>query len=48
MPGVDRLNIEEAAKAAVRARELGIPAIAVFPHIDGSKKNEAELRGRKS
>ncbi|MBI1361717.1 MAG: porphobilinogen synthase [Alphaproteobacteria bacterium] len=41
MPGVDRLNIDEAAKAAVRARELGIPAIAVFPHIDGSKKNDA-------
>src|ERR1700753_344963 len=41
MPGVDRLNVDEAAKAAVRARELGIPAIAIFPHIDGGKKNEA-------
>lgn len=40
MPGVDRLNIDEAAKTAVRARELGIPAIAVFPHIDASLKNE--------
>ncbi len=40
MPGVDRLNIDEAAKAAVRARELGIPAIAVFPHIDPAKKDE--------
>jgi len=40
MPGVDRLNIEEAARAAVRARELGIPAIAIFPHIDPKKKNE--------
>jgi porphobilinogen synthase len=40
MPGVDRLNIDEAAKAAVRARELGIPAIAVFPHIDAKKKDE--------
>jgi porphobilinogen synthase len=40
MPGVDRLNIDEAAKAAVRARELGIPAIAIFPHIDPKKKNE--------
>jgi porphobilinogen synthase len=40
MPGVDRLNVDEAAKAAVRARELGIPAIAVFPHINASKKNE--------
>jgi porphobilinogen synthase len=40
MPGVDRLNIDEAAKAAVRARELGIPAIAIFPHIDPAKKDE--------
>jgi porphobilinogen synthase len=40
MPGVDRLNVDEAAKAAVRARELGIPAIAVFPHINPARKNE--------
>jgi len=40
MPGVDRLNVDEAAKAAVRARELGIPAIAIFPHINAAKKNE--------
>jgi porphobilinogen synthase len=40
MPGVDRLNVDEAAKAAVRARELGIPAIAVFPHINAAKKND--------
>jgi porphobilinogen synthase len=39
MPGTDRLSIKEAAKAAVRARHLGIPAIAVFPHIDGAKKD---------
>ncbi|MBI1341095.1 porphobilinogen synthase [bacterium] len=39
MPGVDRLNIDEAAKAAVRARDLGIPAIAVFPHINAARKN---------
>jgi porphobilinogen synthase len=41
MPGVDRLNVDEAAKAAVRARELGIPAIAIFPHINGAKKDDA-------
>src|ERR1700755_667056 len=40
MPGVDRLNVDEAARAAVRARELGIPAIAIFPHISAAKKNE--------
>src|SRR5579871_2168433 len=39
MPGSDRLSVKEAAKAAVRARELGIPAIAIFPHIDGAKKD---------
>jgi porphobilinogen synthase len=39
MPGVERLSVREAAKAAVQARALGIPAIAVFPHIDGRKKN---------
>jgi porphobilinogen synthase len=39
MPGFERLSVAEAAKAAVRARALGIPAIAVFPHIDGAKKD---------
>jgi porphobilinogen synthase len=39
MPGVDRLSLQEAAKAAVQARDLGIPAIAVFPHIDGGRKD---------
>jgi porphobilinogen synthase len=41
MPGVDRLSVAEAAKAAVRARALGVPAIAVFPYIDGAKKDAA-------
>ncbi|MBC7670073.1 MAG: porphobilinogen synthase, partial [Gemmatimonadaceae bacterium] len=39
MPGVERLSVKDAAKAAVRARDLGIPAIAIFPHIDGSRKD---------
>jgi len=39
MPGVARLSVKEAAKAAREARALGIPAIAVFPHIDGAKKD---------
>jgi porphobilinogen synthase len=39
MPGNDRLSVSEAAKAAKEARALGIPAIAVFPHIDGAKKD---------
>ncbi|MDB5455251.1 MAG: Porphobilinogen synthase [Caulobacter sp.] len=41
MPGVERLSVAEAAKAAVRARDLGIPAIAIFPHIDGARKDAA-------
>jgi porphobilinogen synthase len=39
MPGFDRLSVKEAALAAVRARDLGIPCIAVFPHIDGELKD---------
>jgi len=39
MPDLYRLNIEEAAKAARRARELSIPAIALFPHINPARKD---------
>src|SRR6201996_6192490 len=39
MPGVDRLSVAEAARAAVEARALGIPCIAIFPYIDGEKKD---------
>ena len=39
MPGVERLSPKEAAKEAVQARDLGIPAIAVFPYIDGELKD---------
>ncbi|MCC5980270.1 MAG: porphobilinogen synthase [Oceanicaulis sp.] len=39
MPGTVRMNVAEAAKAARRARDLGIPAIAVFPHIDPALKD---------
>lgn len=44
MPGVERLSVEDCAKAAVEARDLGIPAIAVFPYIDGSTKDAAGSR----
>ena len=40
LPGVDRLNVKEAAAAAKRAQDLGIPSIAIFPHIDPSKKDD--------
>ena len=41
MPGIERWSVAEAAKAAKDAKALGIPAIAVFPHIDGAKKDAA-------
>jgi porphobilinogen synthase len=34
MPGVDRLNIEEAVAEAERAAALGIPAVAPFPYVE--------------
>jgi porphobilinogen synthase len=39
MPGAPRLSVAGAARAAVEARSLGIPAIAVFPFIDPAKKD---------
>jgi porphobilinogen synthase len=40
MPGVERLSLPALAKAAKEAEALGIPAIALFPHIDPAKKND--------
>ena len=40
MPGAPRLSVAEAGRAAARAKALGIPAIAVFPHVDPRKKDE--------
>ena len=40
MPGVERLNVAEAAAAAKRAKALGIPAIAIFPNINPAVKDE--------
>jgi porphobilinogen synthase len=34
MPGVERLSIDRAVAAAEKARELGIPAIALFPYTE--------------
>ena len=39
MPGISRFSVKDCAEAARAARSLGIPAIAVFPHIDGAKKD---------
>ncbi len=40
MPDLNRLNLDEAVKAAKRARDLGIPALALFPHIDPGRKDD--------
>jgi porphobilinogen synthase len=38
MPGIDRLSVDLLVEATRRARDLGIPAIAIFPEVDGRKK----------
>jgi porphobilinogen synthase len=40
MPDLYRLNVSEAVKAARKASSLNIPAIAIFPHINPSRKDE--------
>ena len=40
LPGIDRLSVSEATKAAKQAEQLGIPAIAVFPYIGPEGKDE--------
>jgi porphobilinogen synthase len=40
MPGVERLSVDEAVRAAERAAALGIPAIALFPYTDPSLRDE--------
>jgi porphobilinogen synthase len=41
MPGVNRLTVDDAVAAAMRARELGIPAIALFPNTEPKRRDEA-------
>ncbi|MGI9472502.1 MAG: porphobilinogen synthase [Rubripirellula sp.] len=40
LPGVDRLGEDEVCRAAERACELGIPAIAIFPATEAHLKTE--------
>ena len=40
MPGVERLSIDLAVKAAAHAASLGIPAIALFPFTNPNLKDE--------
>ncbi len=39
MPGVDRINVAEAVRAAEQAYALGIPAIAPFPYVEPSLRD---------
>jgi porphobilinogen synthase len=39
MPGVERLSVDEALRAAVRAAELTIPCLALFPYTDPSLRD---------
>lgn len=41
MPGVDRVNLDEIVNEAKRARDLGIPSIALFPHVNPKFKDGA-------
>ncbi|MCK5747473.1 MAG: porphobilinogen synthase, partial [Oricola sp.] len=38
MPGVSRLSPDEAVNAAREARDLGIPALALFPYTDADAR----------
>ena len=40
MPGVERLSIDLLVEAAKKAVDVGIPAMAIFPNIDASVKDE--------
>ena len=40
MPGVYRLSIDLLTEAVLEARDLGIPAIAIFPETDPNKKTD--------
>lgn len=39
MPGIERYSIDELVKAAEQVAKLGIPAIALFPNVESSKRS---------
>ncbi len=41
MPGVERLTVQSAVADARRARDLGVPAIALFPNTDPRLRDDA-------
>ncbi len=40
MPGVDRLSIDNAVRAAEKAAKLGIPVLALFPYTDPALRDD--------
>ncbi|MEZ5786152.1 MAG: porphobilinogen synthase [Xanthobacteraceae bacterium] len=40
MPGVERLSVDEAVRAAQNAAKLRIPCLALFPNTDPSRRDE--------
>ncbi|WP_244574655.1 porphobilinogen synthase [Cohaesibacter sp. ES.047] len=40
MPGVERLSVDNAVRAAEKAAKLGIPAIALFPYTDPALRDD--------
>jgi len=45
MPGVERLSVDQAVREAVRACELSIPCIALFPYTDPKLRDENGSEG---
>jgi porphobilinogen synthase len=41
MPGVERLSVDEAARAAEQAAKLAIPCLALFPYTDPALRDES-------
>lgn len=41
MPGVSRIGIDTAVERAAEAASLGIPAVALFPHVDDSLRSHS-------
>jgi porphobilinogen synthase len=39
MPGVERFSVDDATRAAERAAKLGIPAVALFPYTEASRRD---------
>lgn len=40
MPGVERLSVDQCARAAAEAEKLGIPCIALFPYTDPKLRDD--------